>query len=158
MTRDADEWTPMSAATLAFATAVTLVAGAAAAALATPGSGVLVRGVGQGTAPAGIAVSSQGATDVTVSEITIAPGGSTGWHYHDGQVIAIVKAGTLTRTLADCSTVVTSAGGSFVEPAGQDHPHVGRNLGSAPVVLVVAYVLPAGRELARDVPEPPCPP
>ncbi len=91
-----------------------------------------------------------------VSEITIAPGGSTGWHYHDGQVIAVVKSGTLTRTVHDCSTEVTSPGGSFVEPAGQNHIHIGRNLGTEPVVLLVAYVLPAGRQLAQDAPQPQC--
>jgi len=83
-----------------------------------------------------------------------APGGSTGWHYHDGQVIAVVKSGTLTRTLHDCSTEATSAGASFVEPAGPDRTHIGRNLGTEPVVLLVTYVLPAGRPLSRDVPQP----
>src|SRR5712691_1296883 len=73
----------------------------------------------KGTSPAGIVVSGRGATDVTVREMTIAPGGSTGWHSHDGQVIAVVKSGTLTRTMHDCSTEVTSTGESFVEPAGR---------------------------------------
>jgi quercetin dioxygenase-like cupin family protein len=125
---------------------------AATGASATPGSGITSTSLGRGRAPGGIALSSRGATEVTMSEITIAPGGSTGWHYHDGQVLAIVKSGTLTRTLADCSTEVTPAGESFVEPAGPQSPHVGRNLGTEPVVLLVAYVVPAGDPLARDVP------
>ena len=110
----------------------------------------------KGTSPDGIVVESHGSTDVTVSEITIAPGGSTGWHYHDGQLIAVVKSGTLTRTLHDCSTEVTRAGGSFVEPAGRQHTHVGRNLGTEPVVLLVTYVLPAGQPPSQDAPEPQC--
>jgi quercetin dioxygenase-like cupin family protein len=110
----------------------------------------------KGTAPDGIMVSSHGPTDMTVREITIAPGGSTGWHYHDGQLIAVVKSGTLTRTMHDCSTEVTPAGGSFVEPAGRQQTHIGRNLGTEPVVLVVAYVLPAGRPPFEDAPEPQC--
>ena len=99
-------------------------------------------------------VSSREKTDVAVLEI--APGGSTGWHYHDGQVIAVVKSGTLTRTLHDCSTEVTSSGGSFVEPAGRQHTHIGRNVGTEPVVLLVTYVLPAGQPLSQDAPQPQC--
>jgi quercetin dioxygenase-like cupin family protein len=88
---------------------------------------------------------------VVVRRITIAPGGTTGWHYHDGELIAAVESGRLTRTLADCSTVETPAGTSFVEPAGRGHVHVGRNLGSEPVVLYVTYLLPSGSPLAHDV-------
>jgi quercetin dioxygenase-like cupin family protein len=123
---------------------------------ATPGSGVSDAVLATGTSPDGIAAESRGPTEVVVREITIAPGGSTGWHYHDGQVIAVVKSGSLTRTLSDCSTVVTRAGGSFVEPAGGDRVHIGRNLGAEAVVLLVTYVLPAGRKLAEDAPAPVC--
>jgi quercetin dioxygenase-like cupin family protein len=101
-------------------------------------------------------VSSREKTDVAVLEITIAPGGSTGWHYHTGQLIAVVKSGTLTRTLHDCSTEVSTAGSSLVEPAGQEHVHLGRNLGIEPVVLLVTYVLPAGHPLSHDAPAPTC--
>jgi len=133
---------------------VILVLGIATPAPATPGTGVSGTTLANGTSPDGIVVTSREKTDVAVHEITIAPGGSTGWHYHDGQVIAVVKSGTLTRTLHDCSTEVTSVGASFVEPAGPDRTHIGRNLGTEPVVLLVTYVLPAGRPLSRDVPPP----
>lgn len=132
-----------------------LLVGMAAVVSATPGTGVSGTILARGTSPDGIVVSSRGATDVIVSEITIAPGGSTGWHYHDGQVIAVLKSGTLTRTMHDCSTVVTSAGGSFVEPTGRHQTHIGRNLGTEPVVLLITYVLPAGHQLSRDAPKPP---
>lgn len=62
----------------------------------------------------------------------------------------MVKSGTLTRTLSDCSTEVTPPGGSFVEPAGRQHIHLGRNLGAEPVVLLVTYVLPAAQRLSLD--------
>jgi len=91
---------------------------------------------------------------VIVREVTIAPGGSTGWHYHPGAVVAVVKSGTLTRTLHDCSTEVTSAGTAIVEPAGRAHSHNGRNLGTEPVVLVATYLLPAGQPLSQEIPEP----
>ena len=109
-----------------------------------------------GTAAGGIAVAAAGPAEVTVREITIEPGGSTGWHHHPGELLAVVRAGTLTRQLADCAEVTTPAGQAFVEPAGGQHAHVGRNLGTEPVVLVVAYVLPAGSPLAVAAPDPGC--
>ena len=39
--------------------------------------------------------------DYITKEITIQPGGSTGWHYHDGRVFGVVREGTLTRTMGD---------------------------------------------------------
>src|SRR5918998_504259 len=48
--------------------------------------------------------------DYITREITIQPGGSTGWHYHDGRVFGVVRQGTLTRTMADCSDVVSPVG------------------------------------------------
>ena len=134
--------------------AMLLLIGVATVVSATPGIGVSNTILAKGTSPKVIVVGGGGATEVTVGEITIAPGGSTGWHYHDGELIAIVKFGTLTRQLHDCSTVVTGGGGSFVEPAGRHRSHVGRNLGIEPVVLLVTYLLPAGKPLSQDVPEP----
>ena len=127
-----------------------------AVACATAGAGVSGNLLGRGSSPDGVIVRTAGATDVIVREITIAPGASTGWHYHDGPLIAVVKSGTLTRTLHDCSTQVTGAGGALVEPAGRELVHVGRNLGGEPLVLLVTYVLPAGQPLSRDAPEPAC--
>jgi len=69
------------------ATSEFLLVGMAAVASATPGTGVSGTILAKGTSPNGIVVSSREKTDVAVLEITIAPGGSTGWHYHDGQVI-----------------------------------------------------------------------
>jgi len=38
--------------------------------------------------------------DYITREITIQPGGSTGWHYHDARVFGVVREGTLTRTIS----------------------------------------------------------
>ncbi|MBC8123461.1 MAG: cupin domain-containing protein [Gemmatimonadaceae bacterium] len=139
---------------LVVATSMLFLVGMPAVVSATPGTKVSGTILARGTSPDGIVVNGSGTTEVTIREITIAPGGSTGWHYHDGQLIAVVKSGTLTRTMLDCSTEVTPAGGSFVEPAGRHHTHVGRNLGTEPVVLLVTYVVPAGQQLSQDAPEP----
>lgn len=96
--------------------------------------------------------------DYITRRITIQPGGSTGWHYHDGRVFGIVKEGTLTRTMPDCKDVVDPVGAAVTEGSGPDHAHNGRNLGPVPVVLWVDYIQPAGTPLSVDVPPPPgCP-
>ncbi|WP_406150024.1 cupin domain-containing protein [Streptomyces sp. NBC_01012] len=129
-----------------------------AAAVATPGSGVTGTVVAEGTSEGKLKVKTPpGRTDVTFRKITVEPGGSTGWHTHEGQLIAVVKAGTLTRTLDDCTVEVSPAGTTFIEPSGADHRHIGRNLGTEPVVLWVTYLLPEGSELSDDADAVECP-
>jgi quercetin dioxygenase-like cupin family protein len=94
--------------------------------------------------------------DYITKEITIQPGGSTGWHYHDGRVFGVVREGTLTRTMSDCSEVVSPEGSAVNEDSGPNHVHIGRNLGPGPVKLWVDYIEPAGSPLAVDVPDPGC--
>lgn len=96
--------------------------------------------------------------DYITKRITIQPGGSTGWHYHEGRTFGVVKEGTLTRTMTDCKDVVDPAGAAVTEGSGPDHAHNGRNLGPVPVVLWVDYILPAGTPTSFEVPPPPgCP-
>jgi quercetin dioxygenase-like cupin family protein len=94
--------------------------------------------------------------DYITRRITIQPGGSTGWHYHDGRVFGVVREGTLTRTMADCSVVVSPEGSAVSEDSGPNAVHNGRNLGPVPVVLWVDYIEPAGSPQAVDVPDPGC--
>ena len=116
---------------------------------ATPGSGVTGTILSQTTI---------GRTDYVLREITIQPCGTTGWHFHDGTLYAFIKAGTLTHSDHDCKTDgVYKAGAAFTEPSGTNHVHVGRNLGTKPVVLDVLYVLPTGSPLSEDAPNPGCP-
>ena len=103
-----------------------------------------------------IAQSTVDGIDYITKEITIQPGGSTGWHYHDGRVFGVVREGTLTRTMDDCSVVASPAGSAVTEDSGPDHVHIGRNLGPQPLVLWVDYIEPAGTPLAVDVPDPGC--
>ncbi len=77
-----------------------------------------------------------------VQTITLAPGASTGWHYHPGRVDVVVLSGVLTRTLHDGTVEVSGAGRRLVEQPGPAHVHVGRNHGEEPVVLVATYHLP----------------
>ncbi|MBV9089977.1 MAG: cupin domain-containing protein [Mycobacteriaceae bacterium] len=96
-------------------------------------------------------------TDYVFRQITIAPGGSTGWHWHNGRLYGVIEEGTLTHSLADCAVDgVYPAGAGVFEPSGADHVHIGRNLGATPLVMRVLYIVPAGGALAEDAPDPGC--
>jgi quercetin dioxygenase-like cupin family protein len=123
---------------------------------ATPSSGVTAQILFETTVPAMTGSAETGATDLTLRRIEIAPGGTTGWHYHDGPVYAFVESGVLTRTLDDCTTVVTAAGQAITENFGSDHVHIGSNLGEVPLVLLAFYTEPAGKPLSEDAPAVTC--
>ncbi|WP_028463219.1 cupin domain-containing protein [Nocardia sp. 348MFTsu5.1] len=89
-------------------------------------------------------------------QITIAPGGTTGWHYHDGPVVGIVQAGTLSHPGPDCKPVIFNTGALINEPAGDNNVHQGQNLGKVPVILDVVYLEPLGKPLFEDAPAPHC--
>ena len=97
-------------------------------------------------------------TDYVFREITVAPGGSTGWHWHNGQLYGAIKQGTLTHNMADCSVDgIYPAGSGVFEASGPDRVHIGRNTGDTPLVMQILYVLPAGSALSEDAPNPGCP-
>jgi quercetin dioxygenase-like cupin family protein len=96
-------------------------------------------------------------TDYVFREITIAPGGSTGWHWHNGRLYGVIKEGTLTHNMADCSVDgVYPAGSGVFEPSGPDRVHIGRNVGDIPLVMQILYILPAGSALSEDAADPGC--
>ncbi|QIS14205.1 cupin [Nocardia arthritidis] len=119
-----------------------------APALATPAVGVTGNSLARTTI---------GGWDYVLREITLAPGGSTGWHFHDATIYGVVRDGTLTHYNSSCAVDgIYSPGSIVVEAGGPGYVHLGRNLGSEPLVLEVLYVLPAGSPLAEDAPNPGC--
>jgi Cupin domain len=151
---------------------VTFVAGLfviVGAALATPGVGVLGAPVhARGTnsdelnihSAAGIKLKTKGALDFVTQQITIAPGGTTGWHSHPGPVLVTVKSGALTVVYADdptCQGRTFSAGQSFVD-RGDETVHTALNLGATPVEFWATYLVPgaAGTAFRIDAPDPAC--
>ena len=133
---------PVVAAVLAVLIAVPPPAGAAA---------------GHGVEATVLWQTSADGTDYVLREITIAPGGSTGWHWHDGRLYGVIKQGALTHNMSDCSIDgIYQTGDSIAEPSGADHVHIGRNLGATPLVMQVLYINPPGSPLSEDAPDPGC--
>jgi quercetin dioxygenase-like cupin family protein len=93
--------------------------------------------------------------EVVVQEITIAPGGTTGWHSHPGPVVVVVKAGTLTYVRdsgGECIETPYPAGTAFVD-SGQGHAHTAFNNGADNLVLIATYFdVPVGGSARIDVP------
>jgi quercetin dioxygenase-like cupin family protein len=76
-----------------------------------------------------------------LDSITIAPGGSFGWHTHGSAVAVVVKSGTLTvfdPSVGNCAPFKVSKGMAFVEPA--DHVHLARNDTKTPVTVYALYL------------------
>ncbi|MFE5287210.1 cupin [Nocardia sp. NPDC056611] len=137
-----------SRAVLAALASCALAGSCAATAHATPSDGVT-----------GVILSRTtiGDTEYILREITIVPGGSTGWHYHDGTLYAVLRQGELSHYGPDCAIdQVGGAGTAFVERAGTSNVHLERNLGTESQILDVLYVLPAGSPLSEDAPNPGC--
>ncbi|MFD9890544.1 cupin [Amycolatopsis sp. NPDC059027] len=136
-----------------FVVAATAAAGLSLAVLpgaahATPGRGVTAVTIFDRVADG---------TEYVLKEITLAPGGSTGWHFHPGPVRGVVKQGVLSHHDSTCaSDGVYHAGAVIAEQSGPGYVHIGRNLGETPVVLEVLYRNPVGQPLAVDVPNPGC--
>ncbi|MER6527968.1 cupin domain-containing protein [Streptomyces sp. NPDC001508] len=138
----------LSRLAVAVAAAVGLSLGTGTAFATPPGPGVT------GTI---IAQTTKGGTDRILRQTTVPPGRSTGRHCHDGPLYAYVQQGRLSHFDAGCAfDGVYRAGSRLTEPSGEDHVHIGRNLGTTPVVLDVLYVLPHGAPLFEDAPNPGC--
>jgi quercetin dioxygenase-like cupin family protein len=72
-----------------------------------------------------------------------APGGSMTWHTHPDTDFAVVKAGTLTDNVADCSQAgVYNVGEAFTHNTGS--VHLARNLRTTPLVFDATFIDPAG--------------
>jgi quercetin dioxygenase-like cupin family protein len=98
------------------------------------------------------------AADFAVQQVTIAPGGATGWHTHPGPALVLVKSGEFTlynARDAGCSGTTYKAGQSFVDE-GFGNVHIGRNEGATNLELYVVYFAPApaGQPVRIDAAKP----
>jgi mannose-6-phosphate isomerase-like protein (cupin superfamily) len=97
------------------------------------------------------------ACDTAYQQLTIAPGGYTGWHTHPGPTFVAVAQGegTLYHGMSGCPATKYGVGAGFMQPPTEVHNM--RNEGSTPLVLWAFYALPPGTSNAAirvDQPQP----
>jgi quercetin dioxygenase-like cupin family protein len=97
------------------------------------------------------------ACDTAYNQLTIAPGGQTGWHTHPGPTFVAVAQGegTLYHAGSGCPSTKYGPGAAFMQPPTELHNM--RNEGSTPLVLWSFYTLPPGTSNAAirvDQPKP----
>ena len=97
------------------------------------------------------------ACDTAYQQLTIPPGGFTGWHTHPGPTFVAVAQGegTLYHAMSGCPSVKYATGAGFMQPSTEVHNM--RNEGSTPLVLWAFYALPPGTSNAAiriDQPQP----
>jgi quercetin dioxygenase-like cupin family protein len=94
--------------------------------------------------------------DIVMRELTILPGGSSGWHSHPGPTYVIVIQGTDSLYEAkdpECSARNYLPGEGFVELPGD--VHISRNEGATNTVLLVTFLdVPVGGAFRLDAPRP----
>ncbi|MEU4599155.1 hypothetical protein [Nocardia sp. NPDC023988] len=93
--------------------------------------------------------------DIVVRRTRIVPGGTSGWHFHDGTLFVLVTRGVLDHPYLARGPAEYRRFRLFREPSGPDNAHVARNNGTTEVRILVLYVNPAGAPLSRQVPPPP---
>jgi len=124
--------------------------------VATPPSGLTNVPLARGTDLSEGTIAFQEGTDVAVAQITVDPGGSSGWHSHPGGAIVVMKQGELTvyRSVgSQCETAHYTAGQAFIERPGEVDNVV--NTGTIPYVLIVTFPrVPQGASARIDQPDP----
>lgn len=84
------------------------------------------------------------ACDIAFQQLTIAPGGHTGWHTHPGPTFVSVAQGegTLYHDMSGCPSSKYGAGAGFFQPSTEVHNF--RNEGATPLLVYALYYLPSG--------------
>jgi quercetin dioxygenase-like cupin family protein len=86
-----------------------------------------------------------GQAEVSALIVEIAPGGETGWHQHPVPSFGVVLEGTLEVRLEDGRTRRIERGEALAEVVSTLHN--GRNVGDAPLKLLVFYAGSSGTPL-----------
>lgn len=92
--------------------------------------------------------------DIIVRRTRIAPGGTSGWHYHDGTLFVLVTHGTLDHPYLHRGPTEYPRFRVFREPSGPTNAHVARNKGTVETRILVLYVNPPNSPLSHPVPAP----
>jgi quercetin dioxygenase-like cupin family protein len=144
-------WAVVSAGLAGVIVAVTL-----ASVQATPPVALTNTLLAQGTNQSSGTIPLQAGTNVVMAQITVAPGGVSGWHSHPGGAIIVVQQGSVTvfeSVGSKCETKTYTAGQSFVERPGEVDQV--KNTGTIPYTLFVTFPrVPVGVSPRTDEPDP----
>jgi hypothetical protein len=94
-------------------------------------------------------------TDIAVTDITVAPGGHSGWHYHPGPVLVVVKTGAITFYHGNdptCTGTRHPAGTAFIEADAL--VGIARNEEPIETTIVATFFVPAGGATRIDAAAP----
>ena len=94
----------------------------------------------------------QGPSEVLQARLVFQPGGETGWHFHPGPVVVVVKGGDLTEQTSDGCLVVHPAGSVFFET--DEEVHRAFNRGGGVVEAFVTFISPRGTNPLIPVQDP----
>ncbi len=144
-------WAVVSVGLAGVVMAVTLSPGGA-----TPPAGLTLVPLALGTNTSDGTITLKAGTDVALAQITVSPGGSSGWHSHPGGAIVVVQQGSLTvykSVGSNCETTTYTAGQAFIERPGEVDQVI--NTGTIPYVLFVTFPrVPHGASARTDEPAP----
>jgi quercetin dioxygenase-like cupin family protein len=102
---------------------------------------VLAQGSSNGT-PVNLHV--DGSNDVLQTDLVFQQGAETGWHYHPGPVVVVIKSGALTEIHSDGCVTVHPAGSVFFEEKDVVHNAVNQTGGVTEVYAT--FLSPAGAQ------------
>jgi quercetin dioxygenase-like cupin family protein len=140
-------WAVVSLGLAGFVTALTLGTSGA-----TPPVGLTNIGLARGTNTSDGTIPVKDGSDVAMAQITVGPGGSSGWHSHPGGAIIVVQQGSPTVYRAvgtQCQATTYTAGQAFLERPGEVDQVV--NETTDPYVLFVTFPrVPQGASARTD--------
>jgi quercetin dioxygenase-like cupin family protein len=106
-------------------------------------SGVQIIPLAQGYSPDNnVILHLKGPSDVLQTQLLFQPGGETGWHYHPGPVVVVIKSGALTETHSNGCVTVHPVGSVFFEK--QDEVHNAANQTGGVTEVYATFLSPAG--------------
>ena len=94
-----------------------------------------------------------GPTTFQVLDVTLVPGGYTGWHHHPAILLSSMISGSIEWYDAQCNKHVYNAGDSWTENTSI---HDVRNVGAANAHFMITYIIAKGQPRRIDEPAPAC--
>lgn len=94
-----------------------------------------------------------GPTTFQVLDVTLSPGGHTGWHHHPAILLSTMISGSIEWYDAQCNRQVYNAGDSWTENTAI---HDVRNVGTTNARFMITYIIAKGQPRRIDEPAPAC--